>query len=147
MPKSKTKKSEVVVLAGGCFDIIHYGHIQFLKKAKALGTHLVVALESDKNIKRLKGNGRPIHDQKKRREMLESLNFVDEVIILGDKMNDKDYEAMVKKVHPQIIAVTEGDLILSKKQKQASAIGATVIEIPKIESPSTSQIAKLLDIE
>jgi rfaE bifunctional protein nucleotidyltransferase chain/domain len=147
MKKSKTKKSKVVVLAGGCFDIIHYGHIQFLKKAKALGTYLVVALESDKNIKRLKGKGRPIHDQERRREMLESLNFVDEVIILGDKMSDKDYEAMVKKVHPQVIAVTEGDLILSKKQKQAKAIGATVIEIPKIESPSTSQIAKLLKLE
>jgi rfaE bifunctional protein nucleotidyltransferase chain/domain len=147
MKKSKTEESKVVVLAGGCFDIIHYGHIQFLKKAKALGTHLVVALESDKNIKRLKGKGRPIHNQERRREMLESLNFVDEVIILGDKMNDKDYETMVKKVHPQVIAVTEGDLILSKKQKQAKAIGATVIKIPKIKSPSTSQIAKLLRLE
>ena len=145
--KIKNKKSETVVLVGGCFDIIHYGHIHFLKNAKALGTHLVVALESDKNIKRLKGKGRPIHDQGKRREMLESLNFVDEVIILGDKMLDKDYDAMVKKVHPQVIAVTKGDSILDKKQKQAKAVSAVVVEIPKIKSPSTSQIAKLLKIE
>jgi predicted phosphodiesterase len=79
--------------------------------------------------------------------MLESLNFVDEVIILGDEMKDKDYDALVKKIRPHIIAVTKGDLILDKKQKQAKAVGATVIEIPKIKSPSTSQIAKLLKIE
>jgi len=73
------------VLVGGCFDILHYGHIHFLKNARALGDYLVIALESDKNIKRIKGSFRPIHDQDKRREILESLNFVDEVIILKDE--------------------------------------------------------------
>ena len=67
------------VLVGGVFDIIHYGHVHFLKNAKSLGDHLVVALESDKNVKRLKGEKRPIHNQNQRREMLESLEFVDEV--------------------------------------------------------------------
>jgi rfaE bifunctional protein nucleotidyltransferase chain/domain len=146
MEKSKAKKVKKV-LVGGCFDIIHYGHIHFLKNARALGDYLVVALESDKNIKRLKGKSRPIHDQKKRREMLESLTFVDEVIILGDKMTDKDYQNLVKKVKPQVIAVTSGDPILGKKQKQAKDIGAELVEISKIEAPSTSEIAKLLKIE
>jgi len=135
------------VLVGGCFDILHYGHVYFLKHAKALGDRLVVALESDKNIKRLKGQGRPIHNQNKRREMLESLHFVDEVIILPDEMKDKDYRQLVKNVKPQIIAVTTGDPILKKKQKQAKSIGAQIIEIPKIKAPSTSQIARLLKIE
>jgi rfaE bifunctional protein nucleotidyltransferase chain/domain len=144
MPNSKTK---VNVLVGGCFDILHYGHIHFLKKAKALGDYLIVALESDKNIKRLKGKNRPIHDQYQRREMLESLHFVDRVIILADKMDDEDYEKLVKIISPQIIAVTAGDPIVSKKRKQAEKIGAKVIEIPKIKTPSTTQIAKLLKIE
>ena len=146
MKKPKTKVSKVV-LVGGCFDILHYGHIYFLKKAKALGTYLVVALESDKNIKRLKGEKRPIHNQYQRCEMLESLNFIDQVIILADKMDDKDYEKLVKVVSPQIIAVTVGDPAINKKQKQAEAIGAKVVEITKIKTPSTTQIAKLLKIE
>ena len=146
MKKSKAQKTEVV-LVGGCFDILHYGHIHFLKKAKALGDYLVVALESDKNIKRLKGKSRPIHDQNKRREMLESLSFVNEVVVLKDKMTDQDYQNLVARVRPFAIAVTEGDPILKKKQEQAKNIGAKVVEIPKINVPSTTKIAQLLKIE
>lgn len=140
-------KTKIKVLVGGCFDILHYGHIHFLKKAKALGDYLIVALESDKSVRKMKGEKRPIHGQFQRREMLESLNFVDQVIILGDEMKDKDYDKLVKLLDPQIIAVTEADPILKKKQKQAKEIGAKLIEIPKIKVPSTSQIAKLLEIE
>jgi rfaE bifunctional protein nucleotidyltransferase chain/domain len=142
-PKTKAK----VVLVGGVFDILHYGHIHFLKKAKALGDYLIVALESDINVKRLKGEKRPIHDQNQRQEMLESLHFVDRVIILKDEMKDEDYEKLVKIISPQIIAITAGDPIIEKKRKQATGIGATLVEIPKIKSPSTTQIAKLLRID
>jgi rfaE bifunctional protein nucleotidyltransferase chain/domain len=136
-----------VVLVGGVFDILHFGHIHFLKKAKALGNYLVVAIESDKNVKRLKGTGRPIHTQKQRRDMLGSLSFVDEVIILKDKMRDSDYLELVTRVDPLIIAVTKGDPILEKKKEHAKKVGAKVIEIPKIKVASTSKIAKLLGIE
>ena len=142
-----TKLITSKVLVGGCFDILHYGHIHFLKKAKALGNYLIVALESDQNIKKHKGNGRPIHSLTQRREMLESLNFVNEVISLPDSMTDNDYWNLVKSVKPQIIAVTKGDPILSKKQKQADKVGAKLIEIEKIKVPSTSQIIKILGIE
>jgi len=135
------------VLVGGCFDVIHYGHIHFLKQAKSLGNHLIVALESDKNIKRLKGAARPIHSQNQRREMLESLSFVDEVIILSDSMTDSDYLKLVLDVKPHIIAVTEKDPVLKKKKSHAARVGAKVIEIPKIKVSSTTQIAKLLGIE
>lgn len=146
MKKSKTETVDVV-LVGGCFDILHYGHIHFLKTANALGNYLIVALESDKNIKRLKGKKRPIFDQNQRREMLESLRFVDRVIILGDDMRDKDYMKLVKIICPQAIAVTKGDPMLVKKKKQAKSVGAKIVEIPKIDVPSTSQIAKLLKLE
>lgn len=139
--------SKRIVLVGGCFDILHYGHIYFLKKAKALGDYLIVALESDQNITRMKGKKRPIHGQKERKEMLESLSFVDQVIILADKMNDQDYLKFVKIISPQIIAATTGDPILAKKQKQAEVVKAKLVKIPKITSPSTSQIAKLLKID
>jgi FAD synthetase len=140
-------KKKKKVLVGGVFDIIHYGHIHFLKNAKAMGNHLVVALESDKNVKRLKGKKRPIHPQIQRREMLESLSFVDEVIILKDEMHDADYRKLVKSVRPSVIAVTEGDPVLAKKKSQAKSIGAKLIEIPKIKTISTSRIAKLLKLE
>jgi len=125
-----------VVLVGGCFDILHYGHIYFLKRAKKLGDMLVVALESDENTRKLKGLKRPIHSQSQRAEMLKSLKFVDKVICLPPV---PDYRQLIIKVKPQIIAVTYGDT--------KNTFGVKTVVIPKIKTPSTTQIAKLLKIE
>lgn len=130
------------VLVGGCFDILHFGHIKFLKKAKLLGDYLIVALESDTRVRELKGKGRPIHTQKQRKEILESLKFVNEVMILKDKMTDEDYYNLVKNVHPYLIATTKGDPELEKKKIQAKMIGAKVVIISKTKSPSTTEIIK-----
>ena len=131
------------VLVGGCFDILHFGHVHFLSEAKKHGDFLIVALESDLNIKKLKGVKRPFHNQEQRKKILESLKFVDKVIILKDEMTDLDYEKMVTLINPQIIAITKG----SKTKTHAKKVGAKVIEIPKIKVPSTTQIAKLLKLE
>jgi rfaE bifunctional protein nucleotidyltransferase chain/domain len=136
-----------IVLVGGCFDVIHYGHIQFLKQARALGDYLVVALESDENVKRRKGESRPIHTQVQRKHMLEAITYVDQVYSLPTMEKDTDYFTLVQKIRPHIIAVTQGDPYLEHKQKQATTIGATVVEIPKIHTPSTTQLAKLLELE
>lgn len=136
-----------VVLVGGCFDLLHFGHISFLKNAKALGDHLVVALESDENVRQMKGPSRPIHSQLQRKEMLEALTFVDEVIMLAPMKSDADYEALVAKINPQVIAITQGDLMEFKKRQHAQRVHAEIIIIPKIHTPSTSQLAKLLDLE
>jgi FAD synthetase len=143
----KKSKKEIKVLVGGCFDILHYGHIYFLKQARALGDNLIVAIESDKNIRKLKGKNRPIQNQNQRKEILESLKFVDKAIILPNEMKDKNYFKFVETIKPQIIAVTKGDPLLIKKQDQAESIGAKVVEIAKIKAPSTSQIAKILEVE
>ena len=132
-------RKKKIVLVGGCFDILHWGHIAFLKKAKKLGDYLVVALESDENTKKLKGPGRPIHTQRERQKMLGSLRFVDKVIALSPMKSDSDYEKLVRKVNPDIIAVTKGDT--------KNTHGVKTIIIPKIKTPSTTQIAKLLKIE
>lgn len=136
-----------VVLVGGCFDLIHYGHIAFLKKAKSYGSRLVVALESDENVKRLKGVNRPIHSQTQRKEMLEALSCVDEVISLPLMRTDEEYAHLVTRVKPAVIAVTEGDPLAEKKQRHAASVGARLIVIPKIHTPSSSQLAKLLGLE
>ena len=140
----ETKK---IVLVGGCFDLLHYGHISFLKQAKALGDYLIVALEADQNVRFAKGDNRPIHSQEQRKEMLTSLSFVDEVIPLPPMNQDFQYFTLVEKIHPQIIAVTEGDPVVYKKMKQAEQVGAKLVEIPKVHTPSTSQLAKLLGLE
>lgn len=135
------------VLVGGCFDFIHFGHISFLKQAKSHGDYLIVALESDENVRKMKGNARPIHSQQQRKEMLEALSIVDEIITLAPMNSDTEYLNLVLQVKPQIIAVTEGDPILGKKRDQAMRVGAKLIVIPKIHTPSTSQLAKLLGLE
>jgi rfaE bifunctional protein nucleotidyltransferase chain/domain len=135
------------VLVGGCFDLLHYGHIAFLKEAKEHGEHLIVALESDENVRHMKGAARPIHTQKQRKEMLEALSIVDEVIALAPMRTDEEYQKLVTDVAPSVIAITEGDPIEEKKRKQAKDIGATLVVIPKIHTPSTSQLAKLLGLE
>lgn len=135
------------VLVGGCFDLLHYGHIQFLKEAKKLGDHLVVALESDENVRKMKGEARPIHTQEQRKVMLESLACVDEIIMLPTMEGDRDYYELVRKLQPAVIAITEGDSHKFKKTEQAAEVHAQLIEIPKVRTPSTSQLAKLLELE
>lgn len=135
------------VLVGGCFDLLHFGHTSFLFAAKSLGDHLVIALESDENVKHHKGETRPIHSQLQRKQMLESLKFVDEVLLLPPMKSDAEYAKLVTSVHPAIIAVTEGDPMIEKKQAHAALVDARVVVIPKIHTPSTSALAKLLDLE
>lgn len=108
---------------------------------------MIVAIESDRRIRELKGPGRPIHTEEQRKEILESLNFIDKVIVLKDKMTDKDYLDFVVKIRPSVIAVTEGDVILKKKERQAKIVGASIVKIPKMKALSTSQISKLLQLD
>ncbi len=135
------------VLVGGCFDLLHYGHVRFLEEAKKLGDTLIVALESDENVRRMKGDGRPIHSQAQRKAMLEALSCVDEVIALPPMNNHQEYYDLVTRIAPQAIAITEGDPLESNKREQAAKAAAQLMVIPKIPTPSTSQLAKLLGLE
>ncbi len=135
------------ILVGGCFDFIHFGHISFLEAAKKHGDKLIVMLESDETIKRLKGAGRPFHTQKQRKKMLEALRMVDEVIALPPMNSDAEYFDAVKTINPDAIALTEGDSILEKKMKQTEQLGAEAVIIPHLSTHSTSTLAKLLNLE
>mgnify|MGYP001578651425 CR=1 FL=1 len=145
--ESINRKSKNVVLVGGFFDIFHIGHLKFLEAAKKKGGLLIVALESDQNAKRLKGICRPIHSQTERAKILSTLSLVDYVLLLESVMTDQDYFALVKNIKPDIIAVTENDPIIEKKRMQAEAVGGKLLIIPKISTPSTTQLAKLLEID
>ena len=79
-------KGKRIVLANGCFDIIHVGHIRYLAGAKALGDVLIVAVNSDRSTEILKGNGRPVMPEEERVEIISSLEFVD-YVTLFDELN------------------------------------------------------------
>jgi len=130
------------VLVGGCFDIFHYGHYLFLKKAKAIGNYLIVALESDKFIKDKKKR-LPIHSQKQRAEILSLFKPVDLVILLPRFKNDKDYFSLVKEIRPNIIAVSEKDPQLENKKKQAKEVsGQLKIVTTLVKNLNGSKIIK-----
>mgnify|MGYP001559626885 CR=1 FL=1 len=138
--------SKIKILIGGCFDILHIGHIKFLKKARSFGDYLIVLLESDANIKKLKGNSRPFHSQKERKEILLSLKFVDKIIILPDIVDNTFYDNLIKKIKPNIIAITEDDPIKNKKLIQAKSIGAKLKVVKKYKSHSSSKIMNMTGI-
>ena len=93
-----------LVFTNGCFDIIHRGHLELLRYCKSIGSHVVVGLNSDNSIKLLKGLNRPINCEKDRKFLLESLIYVDNVIIFDQ---NTPYE-LIKSVKPNII-VKGGD--------------------------------------
>jgi rfaE bifunctional protein nucleotidyltransferase chain/domain len=70
-----------IVFTNGCFDLLHIGHIQLLEYSKSLGDYLIVGLNSDESVKNLKGQNRPVNNQETRKKILESIKYVDEVMI------------------------------------------------------------------
>ena len=78
-------KNKKIIFTNGCFDILHLGHIKYLESAKSLGDILILGLNSDKSVKSLKGNGRPINSQNDRAYILAALEVVDYVVIFDEK--------------------------------------------------------------
>jgi rfaE bifunctional protein nucleotidyltransferase chain/domain len=135
-----------IVLVGGCFDILHIGHITFLQKAKVEGDVLFVFVENDQAIKKLKGENRPINTQKDRAEILANLSMVDYVIMLPEIDDDKTYDDLVISIKPAIIAATVGDAGRMHKERQAQKIGAKVVDvISQISNKSTTRLINILN--
>ena len=103
--KNEGKK---IVFTNGCFDIIHAGHVDYLEKAKSYGDILVVGLNSDDSVKRLKGKDRPINPQEHRKKVLEALKPVDLVIIFDEDTPER----LIKEVKPDIL-VKGGDYTIN----------------------------------
>lgn len=125
---------KTIVFTNGCFDIIHKGHVRYLREAKALGDILVVGLNSDESVKRLKP-GRPINPEQDRAEVLISLEMVDYVVIFHE---DTPYE-IIRFLRPHIL-VKGGDW------KVEDIIGSDLVEktisLPYVEGISTTEIIR-----
>jgi rfaE bifunctional protein nucleotidyltransferase chain/domain len=89
-----------IVLANGCFDLLHVGHIRYLRGAKALGGKLVVAMNSDQSVTRLKGAGRPLMPAAERAEIVAALTDVDAVVLF----DEPDVRALIREIRPDVQA-------------------------------------------
>jgi rfaE bifunctional protein nucleotidyltransferase chain/domain len=134
--KSEGKR---VVFTNGCFDILHPGHTRYLHAARQLGDHLVVAVNSDKSVRAIKGEGRPILSQDARMELLAALSFVDSVVIFEEDNPLK----VIQYLTPNILAKggdwKEEEIIGAHVVKNK---GGEVVRIPYISGFSTTEILK-----
>ncbi len=130
---------KVVVFTNGCFDVIHRGHVEYLYFAKGLGDLLVVAVNSDNSVKRLKGEGRPINKLEDRMTVLAALEMVDYVVPFDE---DTPYE-VIKLLRPDIIVIG-GDYkpeeVVGKDIVES--YGGKVIIAPYIRGYSTTEILR-----
>ena len=103
-PFTKSRENKKVVFTNGCFDILHAGHVSYLNEAKAQGDILVVGLNSDASVKRIKGSQRPINNENERKFLLENLKSVDFVFIFKE---DTPLN-LIKEIAPNVL-VKGGD--------------------------------------
>jgi rfaE bifunctional protein nucleotidyltransferase chain/domain len=105
-----------IVFTNGCFDILHLGHIEYLAKAANLGDVLIIGMNSDRSVNRIKGNTRPINDEHSRSMILASLKFVTAVVIFDE---ETPYE-LIKTIQPDI-------LIKGRDWKVEEIVGADIV--------------------
>jgi D-glycero-beta-D-manno-heptose 1-phosphate adenylyltransferase len=94
------RAGQPIVLANGCFDLLHVGHIRYLRGAKALGGKLVVAMNSDRSVRQIKGQGRPFMPASERAEIIAALSDVDAVVIF----DEPDVRALIREIRPDVQA-------------------------------------------
>ena len=134
----------IVVFTNGCFDILHAGHVRYLNAAKALGDILIVGLNSDESVYRLKGEGRPVNPAADRAEVLAGLKAVDHVIIFGEATA----EELIRQIKPDIY-VKGGDYTLETLPDASlvAAYGGKTVLIPMVEGRSTTNVIRRLQKE
>ena len=128
---------KTIVFTNGCFDILHRGHVEYLAQAADLGDKLIVGLNTDASVKRLKGESRPVNDEKSRALLLSALQFVDVVVFFDE---DTPYE-LIKQLQPDILVkgndykpeeIVGYDIVTAK--------GGKVLTIDLVEGFSTTNI-------
>jgi len=128
-----------IVFTNGCFDILHRGHIEYLSQARDKGEVLIIGLNSDASVRRIKGEGRPVLDEMSRALVLASLRFVDGVVLFDE---DTPYE-LIKLVQPDVLVkggdYTEETIVGADIVK---ANGGEVVTIPIVEGYSTTEILR-----
>ncbi|MBR4583116.1 MAG: D-glycero-beta-D-manno-heptose 1-phosphate adenylyltransferase [Bacteroidales bacterium] len=133
------KEGNSIVFTNGCFDVLHYGHVSYLAEASDLGDKMIIGLNSDSSVRRLKGETRPINGQHERAVLLSALQFVDAVVIFDEDtpenlINTIAPDFLVKGGDYTIDTIVGADFVMS--------YGGKVITIPIVENFSSTLIIK-----
>jgi len=128
-----------LVFTNGVFDLLHVGHVRYLAQARALGDALVVAINSDRTVRELKGTDRPVFNQAERAEILAALRVVDYVIVF----DDVSPRNLIAELLPDVL-VKGGDYDLDQihGREEVEAAGGNVISLPFVEGASTSALIR-----
>ncbi len=126
-----------VVFTNGCFDIIHAGHVRYLEKAKRLGDILVVGLNSDRSVRKIKGRGRPLVSERDRAAVLSALKVVDYVVLFGEPTPIRLIEAIRPDVLVKGADWKPGHIV---GEELVRSYGGRVRRITLLEGRSTSRI-------
>ncbi|MFN2498405.1 MAG: D-glycero-beta-D-manno-heptose 1-phosphate adenylyltransferase [Pyrinomonadaceae bacterium] len=126
-----------LVFTNGVFDLLHVGHVRYLAEARALGDVLLVAINSDRTVRTLKGEGRPLTNESERAELLAALRQVNYVTIF----DDISPRSLIRQLLPDVL-VKGGDYNLDEihGREEVEAAGGRVVSLPFIEGASTSAI-------
>ena len=128
-----------IILANGCFDLLHVGHIRYLHAAKQLGGRLVVAVNSDESARGLKGEGRPLMPEHERAEILAALADVDAVVVFSEP----DVRALVREIRPDIQAKgTDYTAESVPERDEVAAYGGRVAIVGDPKDHSSSDLLK-----
>lgn len=128
-------QNKIIVSTNGCFDILHYGHISYLYKARSLGDVLICCLNSDTSVKRLKGEGRPVFSENIRAKQLAALECVDYVVIFEEHTPEKILSLIKPNIH-----VKGGDYDVNTLPEKAivEGNGGKIVIIPLVQGFSTT---------
>ena len=126
-----------LVFTNGVFDLLHVGHVRYLTQARALGDALVVAINSDRTVRELKGADRPVFNEAERAEILAALRVVDYVIVF----DDVSPRSLIAELLPDVL-VKGGDYGLDQihGREEVEAAGGNVISLPFVEGASTTTL-------
>jgi D-beta-D-heptose 7-phosphate kinase/D-beta-D-heptose 1-phosphate adenosyltransferase len=126
-----------LVFTNGVFDLLHVGHVRYLEQARRLGDRLIVAINSDRAVRKLKGDGRPLMNQDERAEILAALRMVDYVTIF----DDISPRALIASLLPDVL-VKGGDYALDEihGREEVEAAGGRVVSLPFVEGVSSTGI-------
>lgn len=138
------QRGQKIVFTNGCFDVLHFGHVYYLLEAKKLGDVLVVGLNSDSSVRRLKGESRPINGERERAFVLAALSCVDYVVLFEE---DTPKE-LIEVVRPDVL-VKGGDYKIENIVGADTVLqnGGTVTTIPFVEGFSSTRIIEQLKTE
>ncbi|HEY2930467.1 MAG TPA: adenylyltransferase/cytidyltransferase family protein [Acidobacteriota bacterium] len=137
------QKGRRIVLANGCFDLIHVGHVRYLEAARAAGDILIVAVNSDESVRKLKGPGRPLIPERGRAEMIAAFDCVDYVIVFSEQTLETVLLALKPDVHAKGTDYTEESV--PEREVVRSFGGTTAIVGDPKDHSSRDLIRKILE--